>query len=173
MKKIIFSLSSIIALFSAFLLFSDSTAYAEGRASVPSLVEFTLERDSTFDLETLPSEGQTKTVVDHNGEETHFSVIPVSNNLNRVANGQYRISAWGLGWRVTYYIRVVNNRILSAYDLNYFIAMPVRTSNVRVDHNRQATARFGFNTPIHNVPSWTEWVRVRLDNSNRIEVYNN
>jgi hypothetical protein len=50
---------------------------------------------------------------------------------------------------------------------------PVRTSNVRVDHNRQATARFGFNTPIHNVLSWTGWVRVRLDNSNRIEVYNN
>lgn len=110
---------------------------------------------------------------DKNGEETHFSVIPENSNLNRIANGKYRISAWGIGWRVTYYIRVVNNRILSAYDLNYIIAMPVRYSNVKVDHSRQATARFGFNTPIHNVLSWTGWVRVRLDNSNRIVVYNN
>ena len=172
-KRTIIRLSSIVTLFLAFVLFSASIAYAEDGAGISSLVESTLVRDSTFDLEALPHEGETKTVRDKNGEETHFSVIPENSNLNRIANGRYRISAWGIGWRVTYYIRVVNNRILSAYDLNYIIAMPIRSSNVKVDHSRQATVRFGFNTPIHNVLSWTGWVRVRLDNSNRIVVYNN
>ncbi|MFC4653224.1 DUF5626 family protein [Lactococcus nasutitermitis] len=128
---------------------------------------------ATFDYQNLPSTGEIQTITADDGTITNYSMTPVINPLLRVANGKYKINAWGVAWNVTFYINVSSNKITSANNLDYIIAGSVGSHTLTVDSSKQATARFDFTTPIYNIISWTGWVRATINSSNKIVITNN
>lgn len=128
---------------------------------------------AVFDPTILPVSGAVQTIKDKNGAVSNISLTPLFNPRTRVSNGSYTINAWGIGWNVTYYINISSNKITSANNLDYIIAMPVNSATVTVDSSKQATARFSFSTPIYNILSWTGWVRATINSSNNIVITTN
>lgn len=127
-----------------------------------------------FDLSNLPLNGDTKTIVDDQGNVTNFKVESASNPLARISNGSHKVSAWGLNWHVTFYINVKNNKITSANNLNYtIIGIAIKSSSLRVENSKRATAHFEATTPIWDVLSWTGWVRATINSSNKLVITNN
>lgn len=126
-----------------------------------------------FDLNNLPTAGQSKTVKDINGKTNSFSIVPENNPLLRVSNGSHKIVADGIGWHVQFYINTKNNNITSAHDLSYSIMMPVASRSLSRDSNKRATAHFDFNTPVWNILSWNGWVRATINGSNNIVISHN
>ncbi len=119
------------------------------------------------------NQGAVQTIKDKNGAVSNISLTPLFTPRTRVSNGSYTINAWGIGWNVTYYINISSNKITSANNLDYIIAMPVNSATVTVDSSKQATARFSFSTPIYNILSWTGWVRATINSSNNIVITTN
>ncbi|KXT59190.1 DUF5626 family protein [Lactococcus sp. DD01] len=128
---------------------------------------------TNFDLSNIPPSGKSQTVQDENGNVTTVVVTPQFDPLTRVSNGTYKVNAWGIGWSVTFYINVSSNTITKANNLDYIIAMPVKSAKLSIDSSKQATARFGFSTPIYDILNWTGWVRVNINGSNNLVVSHN
>lgn len=129
-----------------------------------------------FNLSNLPLNGETKTIVDDKGNTTNFKVETTSNpsHFLRISNGSHKVSAWGLNWHVTFYINVKNNKITSASNLNYtIIGVAIKSSSLRVESSKKATAHFEATTPIWDILSWTGWVRATINGSNKLVITNN
>ena len=78
---------------------------------------------AVFDPTILPVSGAVQTIKDKNGAVSNISLTPLFNPRTRVSNGSYTINAWGIGWNVTYYINISSNKITSANNLDYIIAV--------------------------------------------------
>ncbi|MEY8537822.1 DUF5626 family protein [Lactococcus muris] len=172
-KKIILS-SAMLSMLSGAIAPStvafadDNDQYSVSAIQKPSSVS------AEFDLSNLSLNGDTKTIVDDQGNVTNFKVETASNPLLRISNGSHKVSAWGLNWHVTFYINVKNNKITSANNLNYtIIGIAIKSSSLRVENSKRATAHFEATTPIWDVLSWTGWVRATINSSNKLVITNN
>lgn len=88
---------------------------------------------------------------------------------NNVKNGTYNVNVvWGIT-NAGFKINVSNKRITRAYDPWHFHLVGA-TGTLRLDSSVQATYNINFNMSIPwiNGPSWTGFVRARIENGNLV-----
>ena len=168
LKILFISLVSALCLTLGLAFTNTVVGHADSVTNQTEEISNSLGVSTSFDLSQLKS-GVTKDVVNSKGQVTHISVEPEKTSLLGVSNGSHKVSAWGLGWSVSFYVNVSNNNITSAHDLNYtIIGASVTSASVSRDNNKQATARFTFSTPIWDILSWTGWVRANISGSSLV-----